>query len=78
MNSFDTLYTELEHAMAMTEEEVRAAYHADSKEEIIALIREEIDFLERESNARTHFDEEDEQEEERLSICLSQGLSRYC
>lgn len=45
-NRLERCYTELGKVKAMTEEEVCALYNADTKEEIIALIQEEITALE--------------------------------
>lgn len=84
-NPLEELYAELEHVEQMTEAQVMAAYNADSKEDIIDLIREDIESAQREARRNPsdehgdHDDDDDEHlEEERTALCLSQGLSRYC
>lgn len=89
MTPLDELYNEMEAVLNMPRAEVMAAYNADSKEEIVELIREEILQLENSTYPHVHtlilpFWEEDEEEadkeleRERAQTCLSQGLSRYC
>ena len=85
MNSLDELYIELHRVENMTEAQVIEAYNADSKEEIIELIREDIQYMKKNvhqnlsgASFEEDFDPDDALEEERTAICLSQGLSRYC
>lgn len=84
-NPLEELYAELECVEQMTEAQVMAAYNADSKDEIIELILEDIESARREAHRnpsdehRDHDDEGDDHlEEERTALCISQGLARYC
>lgn len=82
----NALYIELDEVERMTEAEVMTAYNADSKDEIIELIRQEIESLcktSRQNYTNEHHapdcDRTDEElEQERTDLCCSQGLSRYC
>lgn len=71
------LYAELEQVKASPLEYL-PEYGYSSKEEIIGLIEEDIRELEEEIRDSTYDYEDDELEEERRALCLSQGLSRYC
>lgn len=53
-------------------------YGYSSKEEIIQLIEEDIEELRTEIECSQYDYTPDELEEERRSICVSQGLSRCC
>lgn len=53
-------------------------YGYSSKEEIIQLIEEDIEELRTEIECSQYDYTPDELEEERTSLCISQGLSRYC
>ena len=67
------LYDELHQVAHMDESEVCRRYNADSKAEIIALINEEISSIKDELYG--DFEALDDVLEDRMQICLSQGLS---
>ena len=67
------LYDELHQVAHMEGSEVCRKYNAESKEDIIALINEEISSIKNE--LYEDFEELDDVLEERRQICLSQGLS---
>lgn len=71
------LYAELNAVKASTLEYL-PEYGYSPKEEIIQLIEEDIHELEEELEGISFDYEEDELEEERRLLCLSQGLSRWC
>jgi len=71
------LYAELDAVKASTLEYL-PEYGYSPKEEIIQLIEEDIHELEEELEGISFDYEEDELEEERRLLCLSQGLSRWC
>lgn len=71
------LYAELDAVKASTLEYL-PEYGYSPKEEIIQLIEEDIHELEDELEGISFDYEEDELEEERRLLCLSQGLSRWC
>lgn len=67
----DKCYNELEEVKAMSEEDVCKAYNAESKQEIIALIYEEITALE-------NYQGEDCSEDDGMdyeSLQMSQGMA---
>lgn len=70
----DSLYKDLEAACNNDEETVCTMFGADSKQEIIRLITEEIDCLESEL---VGFDTCDEDGMDYDALCRVQGLSRY-
>lgn len=49
-----------------------------SKDEIIALIEEDIRKLKEERDNNVYDYSDDDLEKERIQLCLSQGLSRFC
>lgn len=53
-------------------------YGYSSKEEIIQLIEEDIEELRTELECSQYDYAPDELEDERMMLCVSQGLSRYC
>ena len=71
------LYAELDAVKASTLEYL-PEYGYSPKDEIIQLIEEDIHELEDELEGISFDYEEDELEEERRLLCLSQGLSRWC
>ena len=71
----ETLYEEFEKVKSAPFEYL-PEYGYSSKEEIIELIQGDIDELE--SKQETFDYTEEELENERLALCLSQGISRYC
>lgn len=71
------LYAELDAVKASTLEHL-PEYGYSPKEEIIQLIEEDIHELEDELEGISFDYKEDELEEERRLLCLSQGLSRWC
>ena len=71
MTKLECLEEELKEVQSMTNEEVMNRYNADSKEEIIQLIKEDIIIeKDKESNKDTGMDYD--------ALCYSQGISRYC
>ena len=53
-------------------------YGYSSKYEIIALIEEDIKELKEERDNNVYDYDDYDLEEERIQLCLSQGLSRFC
>lgn len=53
-------------------------YGYSSKGEIIALIEEDIRKLKEERDNNVYDYSDDDLEKERIQLCLSQGLSRFC
>lgn len=53
-------------------------YGYSSKEEIIQLIEEDIEELRTELECSQYDYTSDELKDERMMLCVSQGLSRYC
>lgn len=79
MTDLYELRDELFRVEQMSEREVCEAYNADSKKEVIHMIQEEINLLESEEFSVSDMDYTDEElEEERTNLCISQGLSRFC
>lgn len=76
MTDLYDLRDELIRVESMSEEEVCAAYNADSKYEILNLIKEDISFAEAEEFSENCSDRE--LEEEKTNLCISQGISRFC
>ncbi len=70
----DSLYKELEVAHNNDEETVCMMFNADSKQEIIRLITDEIDSLE---EALKGFDACEDDGMDYDALCQVQGLSRY-
>lgn len=70
----DSLYKDLEAACNNDEETVCTMFSADSKQEIICLIRDEIDTLE---NDLGGLDACDDDGMDYDALCRVQGLSRY-
>lgn len=71
------LYTVLEAVKTSTLEYL-PEYGYSTKEETIQLIEEDIRELEEEIKESSCDYEDDELEQERRTLCLSQGLSRWC
>lgn len=61
-----------------SKEEYLPAYGYSHRDEVIALIQEEISEVEDLLTPDESYYTDDELEEERHMICASQGLSRYC
>ena len=78
ISTLDDLYSEVESIKDMTEEEAKRAYNVDSKDEILAILYEEITALEEEYEEQCFDYTLEELEAERTSLCLSQGMARYC
>lgn len=76
MTDLYDLRDELIKVESMSEEEVRAAYNADSKDEILKMIHEDINAAEAEEFSENCSDRE--LEEEKTNLCISQGISRFC
>lgn len=76
MEYYNELLTELQIVQSMEEDEVCKRFNADSKDEYIEILLEEIEHY----SPSPVDDEYDEIEEERIltSLCVSQGISRYC
>nr|WP_320058820.1 hypothetical protein [uncultured Bacteroides sp.] len=74
MTHLDDLYRELERVSSMTEAEVKRAYNADSKSEILALINADIEFTLKEQ----YEDEDCDDGMDYDALCRVQGLSRFC
>lgn len=70
----DSLYQDLEAAHRQSEEAVCLKFNADSKQEIIQLITEEIDQLEEELKGFTPCDNDGMDYD---ALCRLQGISRY-
>lgn len=70
----DSLYKDLEAAHNNDEETVCLMFNADSKQEIIRLITDEIDSLESELKG---FDACEDDGMDYDALCQVQGLSRY-
>lgn len=70
----DSLYKDLEAACNNDEETVCTMFSADSKQEIVRLITDEIDSLENELRG---FDTCDDDGMDYDALCRVQGLSRY-
>lgn len=78
ISTLNDLYSEVESIKDMTEEEAKRAYNVDSKDEILAILYEEITALEEEYEEQCFDYTPEEFEAERTALCLSQGLARYC
>ena len=76
-NELEELYKEL-NKVKSSPLEYLPEYGYSSKEEIIQLIEEDIEELRTEIECSQYDYTPDELEEERMSLCVSQGLSRYC
>ncbi len=74
--TLDTLYAELQEVEQMNEEEVCRRYNADSKQDILDLIREDITAEEQE--LASHIPPDDDDGIDYDAICHVQQLSRYC
>lgn len=73
MNEYETLLMEYNTCMGMTDEEVCKAFNADSKEEYLEVLLEELE--------RYQVEEKEENEDEEMfltQLCVSQGISRFC
>ena len=73
----NNLYAEMEAVKASTLEYL-PDYGYSSKEEIMQLIEEDIRELEEEIKESSFDCFDDELEQERRTLCLSQGLTRWC
>lgn len=71
------LYAELE-AVQKSPLDYLPDYGYMEKEEVISLILEDIADLEEEIRQSLSGYEDDELEQERRALCLSQGISRWC
>lgn len=76
-DELEELYAELDEVKSCGLEYL-PKYGYSSKEEIIQLIEEDIEELRTEIERSQYDYTPDELEEERMSLCVSQGLSRYC
>lgn len=77
-SELDNLYIERDAINRMSNSQVVEQYNCDYKKEMLNLIQEEIDSLEKKLNDE-RFDYTDEElEYERTQLCYSQGISRYC
>ena len=67
---------ELKHDLkiALTSENVCEIYNVDSREEIVSLLQEDINLIELKLSKHQTDEEYWEEQEERRSLCLSQGL----
>jgi len=74
MTHLDDLYKELERVSSMTEAEVKRAYNADSKSEILALINADIESILKEQYEDEDYDDGMDYD----ALCRVQGLSRFC
>lgn len=74
MTHLDDLYRELERVSSMTEAEVKRAYNADSKSEILALINADIESILKEQYEDEDYDDGMDYD----ALCRVQGLSRFC
>lgn len=73
----DNLYEELKKVKSYPSDYL-PDYGYSQKEEVIQLIEEDIRELEEELEQSSFDYTEDELEEERRMLCLSQGLARLC
>lgn len=73
----ELLYEELEKVKSSPFENL-PEYGFSPKSEIIELINEDIMEIEEKYQRESSNYTEEELENERLSLCLSQGISRYC
>lgn len=73
----NALYAELE-AVRKSTLHFLPEYGYMEKEEVAALIQEDIADLEEEIRQSLSGYEDDELEQERRAICLSQGIARWC
>ena len=71
MTKLECLEEELKEVQSMTNEEVMNRYNADSKEEIIQMIKEDI-IIEKDKESNEYFGIDYD------ALCYSQGISRYC
>lgn len=78
MNDINELREELIRVECMSEEEVCDAYNVDEKQEAIDMINEEINSLEYEELSAPCDYTDEELEQERTQLCVSQGISRFC
>lgn len=69
------LYRDLEAAHNQSETTVCRLFNADSRQEVIQLLTEEIDQLEAELNGFAPCDDDGMDYD---ALCFSQGISRYC
>ena len=77
----DELQEELDIALQTDEQTVCVEHNVDCKEDYIEVLKDELSCVLRqisEEEQDMYYDTECELEEERLQLCLSQGLSRYC
>lgn len=76
-NELEELYKELNEVKAC-DLDYLPKYGYSSKEEIIQLIEVDIEALRAELECNQYDYTPDELEDERMFLCPSQGLSRYC
>ena len=76
-NELEELYKELNEVNAC-DLDYLPKYGYSSKEEIIQLIEEDIEELRAELECNQYDYTPDELEDERMLLCVSQGLPRYC
>lgn len=76
-NELEELYKELNEVKAC-DLDYLPKYGYSSKEEIIQLIGEDIEESRAELECNQYDYTPDELEDERMFLCVSQGLSRYC
>ena len=80
MTELDELYKELDIVQSMSEDAVCMRFNVDSKQEYIDMLNEDIDRLEDAMDDMSGDDDYDdyELERERTTLCISQGISRFC
>lgn len=76
-NELEELYKELDEVKAC-DLEYLPKYGYSSKEEIIQLIEEDIEESRAELECNQYDYTPDELEDERMFLCVSQGMSRHC
>lgn len=77
MNELERLYAELEH-VRNSDLEYLPEYGYSLKEEVLQLIQEDIDEVKAELECAASDFSESEQEDERMTLCIMQGIPRYC
>lgn len=76
-NELEELYKELNKVKSSSLAYI-PEYGYSSKEEVIQLIEEDIEELRTEIECSQYDYTPDDLEEERMGLCVIQGLSRYC
>lgn len=78
MNRLLELEDELSRVEEMSEDEVCSLYNTDSKEEILNLIKQDIEMMKEKELLMLYEDLDYELQKERDELCRSQGISRFC